>query len=83
MNNIEFYCQSCGANWTKGNHTPECKECGGGALTKPCIICEGKCGSTWKKMPLDSNDSRLAHWGGSCGLPKAEKFKLIQKKIKE
>jgi len=53
MNRIIFYCITCGANWTKGNYTPECNECGGGALKRSCIVCDGTCGNTWKKMPLD------------------------------
>ena len=83
MNNIEFYCQSCGANWTKGNYKLGCKECGGGALTRVCIICDGKYGNLWNKMPLDSNDSHEGHWMGFCGLSPDEQFEFIQRKMKE
>lgn len=83
MNNVEFYCQSCNANWTKESYTPGCEECGEGALTRHCIICDGKCGNTFDRAPLDSNDSGMAHWIGSCGLPKVEQLEIIRRKVKE
>lgn len=61
-------CQSCGADWDKGQFTQNCAECGGGALTIPCPRCSGRCGSTWQRAVIDSNDSGTAHFYGHCEL---------------
>jgi len=68
----DFHCLTCGANWSAGDWTRDCKECGGGALGTPCLVCGGRCGSTWDKAVLDTIDSSLAHWSGVCNLPKEE-----------
>ena len=81
MSRIEFYCLTCGANWTQGNHTSGCNECGGGALKRSCIVCDGRCGNTWQKMPLDSNDSGEGHWMGFCGLSQEENLEIVQRKM--
>lgn len=83
MNRLEFYCLSCGVNWTKGNYTDGCNECGGGALKRSCIVCDGKCGNIWEKIPLDSNDSSEAHWRGFCGLSPKEKIDIVQRKFEK
>ena len=70
-------CTSCGANWTEGQWTAGCGECGGGALEQPCLICGGRCGATWRRAVLDSNDFRCGHWHGACGLPEEEKERLL------
>ena len=62
-------CVSCGARWHDGEHTAGCEECGGGALLRDCAFCGGVCGSTWRRMVLDSNDFRKAHWIAECKLP--------------
>lgn len=72
-------CVSCGANWSEGKFSPGCPECGGGALDAPCLICGGRCGSRWQRAVQDSNDSRLAHFHGQCGLPQAEQRAILQR----
>ena len=74
--NITARCTSCGADWTEGHWTAGCEECGGGALDRPCLLCGGRCGNTWRRAVLDSNDSRCGHWAGACGLPEEEQERL-------
>lgn len=61
-------CNSCGADWEKGEFTARCSECGGGAMTIPCPRCAGQCGATWDRMVIDSNESGAAHFVGRCKL---------------
>jgi len=63
----EYACLKCGANWSRGEWTHGCPECGGGALTIPCPRCGGECGQLWRRAVLDSWDSQTAHWVGRCG----------------
>ncbi|HWP24088.1 MAG TPA: hypothetical protein VNM15_07935 [Candidatus Binatia bacterium] len=62
-------CNSCGADWDKGEFTEKCGECGGGALTIPCPRCAGRCGAIWQRAVIDSNQSGAAHFIGHCNLP--------------
>ena len=40
-------CSSC---WYEGDYgSPNCVECGGYALERPCPICNGRCGRLWKR----------------------------------
>lgn len=47
-------------------YSPDCAECGGGALQVACLVCTGTCGAMWNRAMLDSNDSGQAHWVGQC-----------------
>lgn len=62
-------CCTCGADWKAGAFGPDCPECGGGALERPCMRCGGRCGAVWRRAVMDSQDEGLAHWVGSCRLP--------------
>lgn len=42
-------CFSCGVTWTDDHVSLDCKECGGYSLERPCPLCDGKCGVTWKR----------------------------------
>jgi hypothetical protein len=33
-----------------------------------CPRCSGRCGATWQRAVVDSNDSKIAHWTGRCEL---------------
>jgi hypothetical protein len=63
---ISLKCSTCGAIWGHGDYSEDCKECGGGAMERECMLCGGKCGRKWQKMQMDSNDTGVAHWGGEC-----------------
>lgn len=67
---VTWACTSCGADWSGGAFTPGCGECGGGAMQRPCLLCDGSCGAVYQRAPLDSVDSHMAHWIGTCMLPK-------------
>ncbi len=73
-------CQDCGADWSEGKWTPGCKQCGGGAMTIPCPICDGLCGKHWQRAVADSWDFGQAHWFGSCGLPQAEQNAIMRRR---
>lgn len=68
----EVLCNSCQVNWTIGEWTPGCPECGGGALERDCTLCRGRCGSKWQKAIMDSHDFARAHWTGACQLSPKE-----------
>jgi hypothetical protein len=62
------YCTSCGADWGAGGWSDGCEECGGGAMSRDCPLCQGRCGTIAQRAVIDSNDERCAHWIGACGL---------------
>jgi len=62
-------CSSCWSIWIEGMCRSDCMECDGFALTRPCPICQGKCGITWKRDVDMSHSNNEAHWSGECGLP--------------
>ena len=37
-------CASCGADWSRGMFSQNCRECGGAALEHGCLLCRGRCG---------------------------------------
>ncbi len=43
-----FVC-SCGRSWYSGEFSPECQECDGYAMHRPCPICHGYCGKMWQR----------------------------------
>jgi hypothetical protein len=60
-------CASCGADWTAGDFTLGCEECGGATLEVPCPLCGGACGRVWRRAVDDSHHAGVAHWSGRCG----------------
>src|SRR5512136_244301 len=77
---IKAECLSCGAAWSNGEYSKDCKECGGGALERACIVCDGNCGTLWKRAIVDSNDTGEAHWIGSCASPAREQQRILRQK---
>jgi hypothetical protein len=77
---LAHFCNNCESNWTAGEFDPGCAACGGGALERGCVICNGKCGQNWKKAIQDSNDSGEAHWVGKCDLPVEEQMQHIRRR---
>ncbi len=70
--NRDERCYSCDANWRQGAFSPDCKECGGGAMEIGCIFCQGECDSVWVRAVDDSHFRRVGHWvqTGPCGAGK-------------
>lgn len=64
----EYHCGTCRANWTQGEWTDGCAQCGGGAMSVPCLQCSGECGRQWHRQLMESWDFGIAHWMGGCGL---------------
>jgi hypothetical protein len=75
-------CTSCGADWSEGDFSPKCAQCGGGALDVLCLVCGGKCGARWQRAIIDSQDEDLANWFGTCALPKQEQRDLLSRRLK-
>ncbi|KAK4874719.1 hypothetical protein RN001_014079 [Aquatica leii] len=42
-------CFTCGVSWVEDHVSLDCSECGGYALERPCLICDGSCGAVWKR----------------------------------
>src|SRR5581483_7936544 len=63
----DVFCRNCGANWSQGQWSLECPQCGGGALEMACPICDGTCGQRLVRAIVDSQDYNRAHWIGGCG----------------
>ncbi|XP_076325859.1 uncharacterized protein LOC143233474 [Tachypleus tridentatus] len=59
-------CFSCGVNWADSHVSLDCFECGGYAMQRPCLVCDGKCKSVWSRNVTASHDSRQAKWEGRC-----------------
>lgn len=59
-------CFSCGVSWAERHVSLDCSECGGYALERPCPVCEGSCGSLWKRDLTMSHASNRARWEGEC-----------------
>ncbi len=83
MNDLIYLCSDCGANWSLGEFSKECIQCGGGAMERNCALCNGKCKSIYKRAPIDSWDSGEAHWIGSCQLPADEKQQYMEAWLKK
>ena len=49
-------CASCGADWGAGGWSDGCEECGGGAMSRNCPLCQGGCGTIVQRAVIDSND---------------------------
>ncbi|XP_019876347.1 protein pinocchio isoform X2 [Aethina tumida] len=59
-------CFTCGVSWTDKHVSLDCSECGGYAVERPCLACDGSCGSMWKRDYNQSHASGKAHWIGDC-----------------
>eukprot|EP00056_Hartaetosiga_gracilis_P004935 m.79682 g.79682 ORF g.79682 m.79682 type:complete len:104 (+) comp11985_c0_seq3:989-1300(+) len=70
-------CSSCGASWEEGEVSHGCEECGGFGITRPCPICDGYCGSVWRRGVEMSWNHHMAYWDGECKLPPKEQMRLI------
>jgi len=68
-----YRCTHCNANWTSGEFSDDCEQCGGGALVRACWVCGGRCGGQFTRSVLDSWDTGIAHWVGACKLSSKEK----------
>lgn len=42
-------CFTCGVSWAEDHVSLDCSECGGYSMERPCPLCEGSCGATWKR----------------------------------
>ena len=71
----KYQCSSSGANWAENEYSNDCMEFGGGAMERSCIICDGRCGSVYKRAVIDSRDTKDGHWIGVCNLSAAEQLK--------
>ena len=47
--NLLLFAHSCGSCWYEGQWSIGCDECGGSAMTQPCLLCSGHCGRTWTR----------------------------------
>jgi hypothetical protein len=83
VNESTFLCSDCGANWSLGEFSRECIQCGGGALQRNCKLCNGKCKSNYNRAVIDSWDTGEAHWIGSCQLSADEKQKYMKAWLKD
>ena len=79
----KYQCSSCEANWAEDEYSNDCMECGGGAMEHSCIICDGNCGSVYKRAVIDSWDTKEAHWVGSCNLSAAEQLQYMKEGMKK
>ncbi|KAL1414509.1 hypothetical protein MTO96_000911 [Rhipicephalus appendiculatus] len=42
-------CFTCGVSWAEDQASLDCAECGGYALHRPCVHCNGSCGTFWTR----------------------------------
>jgi len=61
-------CFSCGVSWQDEHVSLDCSECGGYSLSRPCPLCDGKCGRQWKRDLAASHTLAKANWNGVCSL---------------
>jgi len=81
QNQSDCLCHSCQANWTNGEWSADCRECGGGALERDCTFCNGRCGGKSQRAIMDSHDYARAHWIGACLLSKEEQDKIREQRL--
>ncbi|KAL3227641.1 hypothetical protein MRX96_024063 [Rhipicephalus microplus] len=60
---------SCGVNWTEEQASLDCAECGGYALHRPCVHCNGICGGVSSRDLVASHKFRRSQWIGECDKP--------------
>ncbi|KAK4319165.1 hypothetical protein Pmani_009884 [Petrolisthes manimaculis] len=61
-------CYTCGVSWSDNHVSLDCRECGGYSLERPCPLCDGKCGNSWRRDVSMSHSVGKAHWEGECEL---------------
>ena len=44
-----YVCSRCWSVWYLGQFSSNCEECGGFGMSRPCPVCEGRCGEEWKR----------------------------------
>ncbi|XP_065215912.1 protein pinocchio isoform X2 [Planococcus citri] len=59
-------CFTCGVSWHQDHVSLDCPECGGYSLQRPCVQCDGKCHTVWKRDLTMSHASGKARWLGEC-----------------
>lgn len=59
-------CFTCGVNWCQGHVSLDCFECGGYAMQRPCLYCDGHCEGVWKRDLAASHKLQHAQWFGEC-----------------
>ncbi|KAH7953301.1 hypothetical protein HPB49_007006 [Dermacentor silvarum] len=59
-------CFTCGVSWSEDQASLDCAECGGYALHRPCVHCNGSCGGAWSRDLVASHKLRRAQWIGEC-----------------
>lgn len=42
-------CMTCGVCWKDEHFSFDCSECGGYSMIRPCMSCNGDCGSFWTR----------------------------------
>ncbi|XP_077559706.1 protein pinocchio-like isoform X3 [Haemaphysalis longicornis] len=59
-------CFTCGVSWYEDHASLDCAECGGYALNRPCLHCNGSCDEVWSRDLAASHKLRRAQWQGEC-----------------
>lgn len=59
-------CFTCGVSWYEDHASLDCAECGGYALRRPCLHCNGSCSEVWSRDLDASHKLRRAQWQGEC-----------------
>ncbi|KAL1423850.1 hypothetical protein MTO96_020765 [Rhipicephalus appendiculatus] len=59
-------CFTCGVSWAEDQVSLDCAECGGYALHRPCVQCNGSCGTVWRRDLVASHKLRRSQWIGEC-----------------
>lgn len=70
-------CQLCWNCWHDEQCAQGCEECGGFAMSRPCPVCEGRCGSIWIREVDLSHSTHQAHWDGKCHLSQEEQQRFL------
>lgn len=70
-------CFSCGVSWYEDHVSLDCSECGGYAMQRPCLKCDGQCDSIWRRDLAASHDTHKAQWEGECKLNSNDKQKVL------
>lgn len=59
-------CFTCGVSWVDEHVSLDCSECGGYSIERPCPLCDGMCGISWKRDFTLSHAASKAKWQGVC-----------------
>ncbi|KAL3227640.1 hypothetical protein MRX96_024062 [Rhipicephalus microplus] len=55
-------CFTCGVSWAEEQASLDCAECGGYALHRPCVHCNGSCGGISSRDLVASHKLRRSQW---------------------